>query len=63
MEETRLINQHSEDYPAQAPTWVDRLPSSIRPYFYLTRIDNPAGTLLLFYPCGEYISRDQVLLT
>lgn len=52
MGETQLLNQHSEDYPAQAPTWVDRLPSSIRPYFYLTRIDNPAGTLLLFYPCA-----------
>ena len=33
-------------------TWVDRLPARIRPYVYLTRIDKPIGTLLLFYPCG-----------
>lgn len=33
-------------------TWVDRLPASMRPYMYLTRIDKPIGTLLLFYPCG-----------
>ena len=34
-------------------TWVDRLPPKIRPYLYLTRIDKPIGTLLLFYPCGK----------
>ena len=33
-------------------TWVDRLPEKVRPYLYLTRIDKPIGTLLLFYPCG-----------
>jgi len=33
-------------------TWVDHLPTKVRPYFYLTRIDKPIGTLLLFYPCG-----------
>lgn len=33
-------------------TWVDCLPSQVRPYLYLTRIDKPIGTLLLFYPCG-----------
>lgn len=35
-------------------TWVDRLPAPIRPYLYLTRVDKPIGTLLLFYPCGMY---------
>jgi hypothetical protein len=35
-------------------TWVDRLPAKVRPYLYLTRIDKPIGTLLLFYPCGSY---------
>ena len=34
-------------------TWIDRLPPKIRPYLYLTRIDKPIGTLLLFYPCGK----------
>lgn len=34
-------------------TWVDHLPTKIRPYLYLTRIDKPIGTLLLFYPCSQ----------
>jgi 4-hydroxybenzoate polyprenyltransferase len=33
-------------------TWVDALPARARPYAYLTRIDKPIGTLLLFYPCA-----------
>ncbi|KAI9574532.1 4-hydroxybenzoate polyprenyl transferase [Boletus coccyginus] len=37
-------------------TWVDRLPASIRPYIYLTRVDKPIGTLLLFYPCAWSIT-------
>ncbi|KAJ3756182.1 UbiA prenyltransferase family-domain-containing protein [Lentinula raphanica] len=32
-------------------TWIERLPTKIRAYAYLTRIDKPIGTLLLFYPC------------
>ncbi|KIK55587.1 hypothetical protein GYMLUDRAFT_839246 [Collybiopsis luxurians FD-317 M1] len=32
-------------------SWVERLPPKYRPYMYLTRIDKPIGTLLLFYPC------------
>lgn len=36
-----------------AKTWVDILPPKVRPYFYLTRIDKPIGTLLLYYPCSE----------
>lgn len=35
-------------------TWVDRLPGKVQPYLYLTRIDKPIGTLLLFYPCGLF---------
>ncbi|KAL0949660.1 hypothetical protein HGRIS_009700 [Hohenbuehelia grisea] len=37
-------------------TWVDSLPTPIRPYLYLTRIDKPIGTLLLFYPCAWSIT-------
>lgn len=33
-------------------TWIDYLPAKVRPYLYLTRIDKPIGTLLLFYPCS-----------
>ncbi|TDL29242.1 4-hydroxybenzoate polyprenyl transferase [Rickenella mellea] len=36
--------------PATA-TWIDKLPTRWKPYAYLTRIDKPIGTLLLFYPC------------
>ncbi|EPQ59341.1 4-hydroxybenzoate polyprenyl transferase [Gloeophyllum trabeum ATCC 11539] len=48
----------SAEVQAQAPkpTWVDRLPPKIRPYLYLTRIDKPIGTLLLFYPCAWSIT-------
>ena len=37
---------------AAPPTWIDRAPARLRPYLYLTRIDKPIGTLLLFYPCS-----------
>ncbi|KAF4619969.1 hypothetical protein D9613_005519 [Agrocybe pediades] len=37
-------------------TWVDLLPQKARPYMYLTRIDKPIGTLLLFYPCAWSIT-------
>ena len=41
--------------PAALPkTWVDNLPPAIRPYLYLTRIDKPIGTLLLYYPCSMF---------
>src|SRR5690606_37931171 len=40
--------------PTPPKTWVDRLPPKMRPYMYLTRIDKPIGTLLLFYPCGQF---------
>ncbi|KAI0736140.1 UbiA prenyltransferase family-domain-containing protein [Fomitopsis betulina] len=32
-------------------SWVDFFPAKARPYLYLTRIDKPIGTLLLYYPC------------
>ncbi|KAL4265625.1 4-hydroxybenzoate polyprenyltransferase, mitochondrial [Pleurotus pulmonarius] len=41
---------------ATQKTWVDRLPATIRPYLYLTRVDKPIGTLLLFYPCAWSIT-------
>ena len=40
--------------PLTTTTWVDRLPRKVQPYLYLTRIDKPIGTLLLFYPCGTF---------
>ncbi|ORY96073.1 hypothetical protein BCR41DRAFT_232378 [Lobosporangium transversale] len=41
--------------PTIAPiAWLDRMPKSIQPYLFLTRIDKPIGTWLLFWPCGKY---------
>ncbi|KIM46021.1 hypothetical protein M413DRAFT_441090 [Hebeloma cylindrosporum] len=37
-------------------SWVEYLPAKARPYLYLTRIDKPIGTLLLFYPCAWSIT-------
>jgi 4-hydroxybenzoate polyprenyltransferase len=52
MDKSLIIN-HLDDYPAPAVTWVDNVPSNIRPYFYLARVHKSSGTLSLFYPCGE----------
>jgi hypothetical protein len=47
--------RHASGATTPPATWIDRLPASIRPYLYLTRIDKPIGTLLLFYPCGMFL--------
>ncbi|KAJ1820474.1 Para-hydroxybenzoate--polyprenyltransferase, mitochondrial precursor (PHB:polyprenyltransferase), partial [Coemansia sp. RSA 2599] len=36
--------------------FIGRLPPSVRPYLYLTRIDKPIGTWLLYWPCVWGIS-------
>ncbi|RDB22624.1 4-hydroxybenzoate polyprenyltransferase, mitochondrial [Hypsizygus marmoreus] len=46
----------SSNVPTAPKTWVDCLPPKIQPYLYLTRIDKPIGTLLLFYPCAWSIT-------
>ena len=33
-------------------SWVERLPAGARPYARLARLDRPAGSWLLFWPCG-----------
>jgi 4-hydroxybenzoate polyprenyltransferase len=44
--------------PAAEPTpdaergWIDALPSGLRPYARLARLDRPAGSWLLFWPCA-----------
>lgn len=43
--------------PAAPVNVLDRLPAfarPIKPYLELTRIDKPIGTLLLYWPCGNY---------
>lgn len=56
-EQNSLGNDRKEPSPAvpsiPPKTWVDILPPKVRPYLYLTRIDKPIGTLLLYYPCSE----------
>ncbi|KAJ7699939.1 4-hydroxybenzoate polyprenyl transferase [Mycena rosella] len=42
--------------PPATKAWVDRLPTQVRPYLYLSRVDKPIGTLLLFYPCAWSIT-------
>ncbi|KAG1816462.1 4-hydroxybenzoate polyprenyl transferase [Suillus subaureus] len=49
---SQIIRRHLQDFPAPTATWVDYLPSKIRPYFYLARVHRPSGILLLFYPCA-----------
>ncbi|KAG1747861.1 UbiA prenyltransferase family [Suillus paluster] len=53
MEDTSVkIKQHLQNHRALTKTWLDYVPPTIRPYFYLIRAHKPAGTLLLFYPCA-----------
>ncbi len=33
-------------------SWIERLPAAARPYARLARLDRPAGTWLLFWPCA-----------
>ncbi|KAJ7047509.1 para-hydroxybenzoate-polyprenyltransferase, partial [Mycena alexandri] len=46
----------SSPHSLSTKSWVDRLPLNVRPYLYLSRIDKPIGTLLLFYPCAWSIT-------
>ncbi|KAJ3007012.1 Para-hydroxybenzoate--polyprenyltransferase, mitochondrial precursor (PHB:polyprenyltransferase), partial [Thoreauomyces humboldtii] len=38
------------------PSWIDDAPRSVQPYLHLVRLDKPAGTYLLFLPCGWSIA-------
>ena len=49
---TARTSLHTTKALTTRTTWVDRLPPKVQPYLYLTRIDKPIGTLLLFYPCS-----------
>ncbi len=37
---------------AVAASWVDALPGAMQPYARLARLDRPAGSWLLFWPCA-----------
>ncbi|KAK3819663.1 MAG: 4-hydroxybenzoate polyprenyl transferase [Benniella sp.] len=52
-ESTQLYSSKAAAPSLTTPgTWLDRMPKSIQPYLYLTRIDKPIGTWLLFWPCA-----------
>ena len=36
---------------SSSTSWVERAPTSLRPYLLLARVDKPAGTWLLLWPC------------
>jgi 4-hydroxybenzoate polyprenyltransferase len=38
--------------PDAQPSWIDQLPARCRPYARLARLDRPAGSWLLFWPCA-----------
>lgn len=40
--------------PTKYNNWLDKLPPKLAPYVYLTRMDKPIGTWLLYWPCGEF---------
>ncbi len=46
-----------------AASWVDALPAAIRPYARLARLDRPAGSWLLFWPCAWGAALANGLLT
>lgn len=48
----RAISNVAPTAIVPATSWVEKMPAATRPYLYLTRIDKPIGSLLLFYPCG-----------
>ena len=50
----RARDRHSPNGPSDIPRggWVDRLlPSGLRPYARLSRLDRPIGSWLLLFPC------------
>ncbi len=46
------LPEHGVTPDAVHTVWIDRLPAAWRPYARLARIDRPAGSWLLFWPCA-----------
>ena len=44
--------KHGPTPDAVAGSWIDRLPAAWQPYARLARLDRPAGSWLLFWPCA-----------
>ncbi|KAJ1959169.1 Para-hydroxybenzoate--polyprenyltransferase, mitochondrial precursor (PHB:polyprenyltransferase) [Dispira parvispora] len=50
-ERSNVPSSSSVQSPTTYGNWLDRLPSSARPYLFLLRVDKPVGTWLLYWPC------------
>lgn len=48
----RFLSSQTQSIVPVQKSLVEKLPPKMRPYLYLSRIDKPIGTLLLFYPCS-----------
>lgn len=48
-----IIPTDKKKEPIVYNNWLDHLPAKVAPYAFLTRIDKPIGTWLLFWPCGK----------
>ncbi|KAI8384678.1 UbiA prenyltransferase family-domain-containing protein [Radiomyces spectabilis] len=50
------LTPEDEEQRIKYNNWIDKLPPKIAPYVFLTRLDKPIGTWLLFWPCAWSIS-------
>jgi hypothetical protein len=46
-----LVTTVSSKRSMATTSWVDHAPSNVKPYLLLARMDKPAGTWLLLWPC------------
>lgn len=56
---TELVQpKEQQQLPVPAPTVFDKIlpqwAQGAKPYLYLTRLDKPIGSLLLYWPCGVF---------
>lgn len=56
---TELVQPKEQQLPVSAPTVFDKIlpqwAQGAKPYLYLTRLDKPIGSLLLYWPCGVFL--------
>ncbi|KAI8575721.1 hypothetical protein K450DRAFT_260504 [Umbelopsis ramanniana AG] len=57
-QKAQVVSEKKEEdtAPIKYNSWLDRLPPKLSPYVYLTRMDKPIGTWLLYWPCAWSIS-------
>jgi 4-hydroxybenzoate polyprenyltransferase len=50
---TATIQEENKKKPVKYNNWIDKLPPKLAPYVFLTRLDKPIGTWLLYWPCSK----------